>query len=171
MKKLSWGGGVVIIVSVLAVMSFFLPWLSVSSGGQVIHTYSGYKMARGEPDAFVRIDFDGYSILQYVGRPYFAWLFALPWLFVVPSVIGLVLVLACVVVVHHRVGLLTGVAWGLLGMVGLVILALGLQRIRSSYWGDVSFQTHCGLWITMAGLVVAEGGALLTVARSRLNWR
>ena len=161
MSKLSWGDRGVIIVSILLLLSFFLPWLSVSSGEQVIHTYNGYRMAIGGPIAIVRYDLEGYSVLQYPGKPYTA------WLFVLPGAAGLVLVLVGVAAVRRRVSLLTSAAWWLLGVMGLVILTLGLQGIRSAYWGSVSFQTHYGLWLTFAGLVVSIVAALLTYSRYR----
>jgi len=76
MSKRLWGSIVFVVVSILILVSFFLPWLSASSDELIIQTYNGYRMARGETEAFARIDFDGYSIHQYTGSPYFSLLFA-----------------------------------------------------------------------------------------------
>lgn len=157
MSKLWRGSIVFVVVSILILVGFFLPWLSVSSDEQIIQTYNGYRMARGEPEAFARIDFDGYSIHQYTGSPYFSLLFALP------GAAALVLLFACVAAVRHRIGLLTSAAWGFLGTSGLVFLILGLKGIWSSYMGSVSFCSYYGLWVTTAGLVVTVIGALLTL--------
>ncbi|MCA9868333.1 MAG: FHA domain-containing protein [Anaerolineales bacterium] len=151
--------------ALLALLAFFLPWMSVGCQGILTVEASGYDLASGS--LFSELD----SLLGGGSAPVDPGVFRALWLIPVAVVIALVLV--AVTMRRPEAESRTGLGHILAGLVGLAGLLVVWLQTRGETGGDLSALTgelvemKYGLWLTVAGLLIIVGGGLLSYLDAR----
>ena len=165
LASLLGGGGL------LATLAFFLPWAAVSCDGAPLATASPHDRAAGIEA--VRAERAGIEVESPAIPPEAAY-----WWLLVPAVCSALaglgihvarhavsLRLAAAGGVSAAVGAYTTVQVGLIDHIGIDALAVGELLV-----GDITVTTEPGVWLSLAGYVLALSGATASVVlASRLD--
>ena len=140
------------IAALIAVIGFFLPWVTVSCGGEPVMTVSGFQVAKG-------------GVIQTVLGPSDP-MPSSPKLFITLGAAVLVCLSFYLVYASRRMGFPVALLQMAVAAIGLWQMFAELSRLRAEntspdQWVPVTFSTQFGLWATAAGLVgVLIGGFL-----------
>lgn len=151
--------------ALLALLAFFLPWMSVGCQGILTVEASGYDLATGS--LFSELD----SLLGGGSAPVDPGIFQVLWLIPVAAVIALVLV--AVTMRRPEAENRTGLGHVLAGLVGFAGLLYVWLQTRGETGGDLSALTgelvemKYGIWLTVVGLLIIVVGGIISFVASR----
>ncbi len=152
--RMTLGSKIAGLAATIAVIGFFLPWVTVSCAGSELMTMSGYEVAQG-------------GVVQTLYGPSDP-MPSNPLLFVAPGAAVLICLIFYVAYARGRIGLFATLIQAVLAGVGAWQIFAVLNQLRAEY-GDpdmliqASVQTEYGFWMTVFGLGAVIGGNLLSV--------